>query len=228
MIDHYLRNKRMHSRHTHKLPVIEEILIGIAASSAAKFISAPFSTIVTRKQTHALMYPHAKPPTITDIFHDVMREKGITGFWSGYSAGFLLTLNPTITYLLYEGLKRVAGGKQKRLKGGETFLLAAVSKAIATGITYPLAVAKSRTQVGEEEDIAAADVNIIGKAIKKGLRRKVKRANNVVHVLVDIFKQEGIAALYEGVMVEIVRGFVSNGTSTPLSELRSCLFDTLR
>jgi len=221
MIDHYLRNKRMHSRHTHKLPIIEEILIGIAASSAAKFISAPFSTIVTRKQTHALMYPQAKPPTITDIYHDVMREKGITGFWSGYSAGFLLTLNPTITYLLYEGLKRVAGGKQKRLKGGETFLLAAVSKAIATGITYPLAVAKSRTQMqGEEEDIA--DMNIIGKAIKKGLRRKVKRANNVVHVLVDIFKREGIAALYEGVMVEVARGFVSNGTSTPLSKLKSC------
>ncbi|RPB02108.1 mitochondrial carrier [Choiromyces venosus 120613-1] len=219
MIHHYLRNKRMHSRHAHKLPIIEEILIGIAASSAAKFISTPFSTIVTRKQTHALMYPHAKPPTITDIFHDVMREKGITGFWSGYSAGFLLTLNPTITYLLYEGLKRVAGGKQKRLKGGETFLLAAVSKAIATGITYPLAVAKSRTQIqGDEDDIAAADVNIIGKAIKKGLRRKVKRANNVVHVLVDIFKQEGIAALYEGVMVEITRGFVSNGISILIKE----------
>ncbi|KAG0641840.1 hypothetical protein HOY80DRAFT_882525 [Tuber brumale] len=207
----------MHSRHAHKLPIIEEILIGIAASSASKFISTPFSTIVTRKQTHALIYPHAKPPTITDIFHDVMREKGITGFWSGYSAGFLLTLNPTITYLLYEGLKRVAGGKQKKLKGGETFLLAAVSKAIATGITYPLAVAKSRTQVqGEEED--AAEVNIIGKAIKKGLRRKVKRANNVVHVLVDIFKREGIAALYEGVMVEITRGFVSNGISILIKE----------
>ncbi|KAG0137076.1 hypothetical protein HOY82DRAFT_477818 [Tuber indicum] len=209
----------MHSRHAHKLPVIEEILIGIAASSAAKFISTPFSTIVTRKQTHALMYPHAKPPTITDIFHDVMREKGITGFWSGYTAGCLLTLNPTITYLLYEGLKRVAGGKQKKLKGGETFLLAAVSKAIATGITYPLAVAKSRTQIqGEEEDIAAVEVNIIGKAIKKGLRRKVKRANNVVHVLVDIFKREGIAALYEGVIVEIARGFVSNGISILIKE----------
>ncbi|PWW77464.1 mitochondrial carrier [Tuber magnatum] len=219
MIHHYLRNKRLHSRHARKLPIIEEILIGVAAGSAAKFISAPFSTVVTRKQTHSLMYPQAKPPTTTEIFHDVMREKGITGFWSGYSAGFLLTLNPTITYLLYEGLKRVAGGKQKRLKGGETFLLAAVSKAIATGITYPLAVAKSRTQIqGEEEDIAAADVDIVGKAIKKGLRRKVKRANNVVHVLVDIFKREGIAALYEGVMVEITRGFVSNGISILIKE----------
>ncbi|CUS12022.1 unnamed protein product [Tuber aestivum] len=219
MIHHYLRNKRLHSQHARKLPIIEEILIGIAAGSAAKFISTPFSTIVTRKQTHSLMYPDAKPPTITDIFYDVMREKGITGFWSGYSAGLLLTLNPTITYLLYEGLKRVAGGKQKKLKGGETFLLAAVSKAIATGITYPLAVAKSRTQIqAEEEDIAAADMNIVGKAIKKGLRRKVKRANNVVHVLIDIFKREGITALYEGVMVEITRGFVSNGISVLIKE----------
>lgn len=202
----------MHRRHTEKLPVIEEILIGIAASSVAKFISTPFSAVVTRKQTHSMLYPHARPLSVVDIFHDIMQERGIIGFWSGYSASFLMAINPTITFLLYEGLKKGAGGGHRKLKGGETFLLAAVSKAIATGITYPLAVARSRAQMQCEEDRSDFhNMGHIDKAVKKGLERRIKEHSSVVHMLVYILRREGIASLYEGVMIEMFRGFVSNG-----------------
>lgn len=214
-IDSYLRNKRLHKRHAQGLPVLEELLIGLAAGSVSKFFLTPFNTIATRKQTHIMLYPNSKAASIVDIYHDIMREKGITGFWSGYSAGAFLSLNPSITFLLYESLKGFAGGKRRRLKGAETFLLAAVAKAIATGMTYPLAVARSRAQISnEDDDFNFGDMISIGKVgqgVKKVISRKARRSGNVIEVLADIFKREGIAGLYEGVLGEILRGFVSSG-----------------
>lgn len=218
MIDSYLRNKRLHKRHSQKLPVLEELLIGLAAGSVSKFFLTPFNTIATRKQTYAMLYPNAEAPGIVGIYHDIMREKGITGFWSGYSASAFLSLNPSITFLLYESLKNFAGGKQRKLKGAETFLIAAVAKAIATGLTYPLAVAKSRTQIANEEDFdtgSFASIGKAGEAIGRTISRKARRSRNVIEVLADIFKREGIAGLYEGVLGELLRGFVSSGKLLP-------------
>lgn len=180
----------------------------------SKFFLTPFNTIATRKQTHAMLYPNAKSTGIVTIYHDIMREKGITGFWSGYSASAFLSLNPSITFLLYESLKGFAGGKRRKLKGAETFLLAAVAKAIATGMTYPLAVARSRAQITNEGDFNIGNLTSIGKVgdeVKKVVSRKARRGGNVIEILVDIFKREGIAGLYEGVLGEILRGFVSSG-----------------
>lgn len=162
-----------------------------------------------------MLYPNSKPTGIVTIYYDIMREKGITGFWSGYSASAFLSLNPTITFLLYESLKGFAGGKRRRLKGAETFLLAAVAKAIATGMTYPLAVARSRAQIpNEDDDISLGNLTSIGKVgaeVGKIVSRKARRSGNVIEMLVDIFKREGITGLYEGVLGEILRGFVSSG-----------------
>lgn len=162
-----------------------------------------------------MLYPNARAPGVVDIYHDIMREKGITGFWSGYSASMFLSLNPSITFLLYESLKGFAGGRRRRLKGAETFLLAAVAKAIATGLTYPLAVAKSRTQIANDDDeFHMKDLSSFGKArekLQEGFSRKTRRAGNVIEMLAEIFKKEGIAGLYEGVMGELLRGFVSSG-----------------
>lgn len=214
-IDSYLRNKRLHKRHSQGLPVLEELLIGLAAGSVSKFFLTPFNTVATRKQTHSMLYPNAKPTGIVTIYHDIMREKGITGFWSGYSASAFLSLNPSITFLLYEALKGFAGGKRRRLKGAETFLLAAVAKAIATGMTYPLAVARSRAQIAnEDDDFSLGSLTSIGKVeeeVRKRVSRKARRSGNVIKILADIFKREGIAGLYEGVLGEILRGFVSSG-----------------
>lgn len=193
-------------------------MIGLVAGSASRLFLTPFSNISTRKQTHAMLYPHAKAPGIVQIYHDIMREKGITGFWSGYSANMFLSLNPTMTFLIYESLKNFAGGNRRQMKGAETFLIAAVAKAIATGLTYPLSVAKSRAQVANDGgDFGLHDLTSVGKTgrvIKDKLSRRKRNAGNLIKVLADIFKREGIAGLYEGVLGELLRGFVSSGKSS--------------
>lgn len=222
-------------QHKHKpLPVLEELGIGIMAAAVSRFVSSPLSTIVARKQTSAMMYPHARPPSFFDIYHDIMRESGVTGFWAGYKASFFLTLNPSLTFLLYEYAKPYVRDKNHgKMDGVDSFFLAALCKAIATTATYPLNVARARAQLegtgkelemeemfqsgNEPFDRGAGTFNSRAKiraaAVKAQLNRKQKvvKAKGLIDMLVYIVKKEGISALYVGLGAELVKGFFTHG-----------------
>ncbi|KAL7273905.1 hypothetical protein RUND412_003214 [Rhizina undulata] len=218
----YLRQHRARAHNGGHIPVLEELAIGIAAGAVSKFFVSPISTIVTRKQTAAVLHPRGKTGVI-NICQDIMQEKGITGFWSGYTASLILTLNPSITFVLYESLKSAIISKKGRLRSGETFLLAAVSKAVATGLTYPFAVARTRCQVTRDsEDYVFFETHNLTEEeqvkAKKKLRKNAKKAGGVLHVLVDIIRREGVGALYDGVGAEVMKGFFSHGVSILIKE----------
>ena len=61
----------------------------------------------------------------------------------------VLTLNPAITFLLHKVSLRTLVLRLRRADPGIclTFLIAATSKLIASSITYPFSLAKTRTQV---------------------------------------------------------------------------------
>ncbi|KAI9891713.1 MAG: hypothetical protein M1814_002463 [Vezdaea aestivalis] len=134
------------------LSALEELSVGAAAGAFAKFFTTPLANIVTRKQTAAMhasqdTEPHKEPST-AEIAQRIRLEKGIRGFWAGYSSSLVLTLNPSITFFAYEFLKRSLLPSSKRTNPGArlTFLFAALSKALATSLTYPFTLAKARAQ----------------------------------------------------------------------------------
>jgi hypothetical protein len=98
----------------------------------------------------------------------------MVGFWSGYRSSILLTLNPSISYYLFELFKSkfppnsLAIGNPKPRKTHsslETFLLAAVSKSIASTVTYPFILAKTRMQVSERRDLTP--LRVLARIIKE-------------------------------------------------------------
>ncbi|KAK6519624.1 hypothetical protein TWF281_003448 [Arthrobotrys megalospora] len=188
------------------LGVFEELSIGVLAGAIAKFFTAPIANVVTRKQTAALQREKVETRTIyknTDtraIIKQIYKEKGIKGFWSGYDATLLLTLNPAITFFLYETLKSLLPRRyRERPTGGQTFLLAAISKAVASSIMYPLSMAKARSQVQKKGD-------------------KASRGFAVLEVLKEAYRTGGVAGMYEGVWGEILKGFFSNGITMLIKE----------
>jgi hypothetical protein len=190
-------------------------------------VSTPFSNIVTRKQTAAMLFPGAKPPSFSEIYHDIMREKGVTGFWSGYTASLLLTFNPSITFLLYEYAKpHIIEHKGGSLDKMDIFLLAALCKAAATALTYPMNVIRIRSQMDDGVDewdgiMDSSTSNVKGVHVSRGraarnkidahYRRAVRRASGIVDLLSEIVKREGISALYVGLGGTIAKGFLSHG-----------------
>ncbi|KAL6710483.1 hypothetical protein ACN47E_008531 [Coniothyrium glycines] len=214
----YVRQKRLDARDGGRsLPALEELGVGMVAGAFSKFFTTPLQNIVTRKQT-AAMLSQGSPTTIPalsstrDIAWEIKREKGIQGFWSGYSASLVLTLNPSITMLLHKVLLRILVPRAKREDPGArvTFLLAAISKALASTATYPFSLAKTRAQVSSQKPTSTtgdtSEMEKPGKSLPVRVRQRT-----VFSTILRIAQTEGIWALYQGVGAEVLKGFFSHG-----------------
>jgi hypothetical protein len=215
----YVRQSRLNARDTGKhLPVLEEIGVGAVAGAFSKFWTTPLQQIVTRKQTAAMVHNDSRttPSANTvDIARGILREKGLQGFWSGYSASLVLTLNPSITMLLHKVLLRLLVPRAKRDDPGAriTFLVAAVSKAMASTVTYPFSLAKTRAQVSSQKPTSVSGET--SETEKPGANRDSKaaraRQRTVFSTILRIAETEGISGLYQGLSAEVLKGFFSHG-----------------
>lgn len=153
--------------------------------------------------------------SIRSIAEAIHYEKGLRGFWSGYSASLVLTLNPSLTFFFYEALKRSLLPHSKRADPPPqaTFLLAAMSKAMASTITYPFSLSKSRLQSstsrGRDQDRSA---------VKLHVQIPQRAPSNVFAVILQIARTEGFGALYEGLGGEVLKGFFSHGITMIVKE----------
>lgn len=202
------------------LPAHEELGVGFVAGATTKLITTPIANVVTRQQAAALSAPRNQTPSFLEIAGKIYTEEGPSGFWSGYSASLILTLNPTLTFFLFEFFKRLTLPQSKRTNPPPvaTFLLAALSKACASSVTYPFSLAKARLQAGglnnKEEDDRQDRAHEGTPPSEKGKIEKLERKaarNTLFSTLRAIYKTEGPVALYEGLHLEVLRAFLSHG-----------------
>lgn len=72
------------------------------------------------------------------VAREIIREDGITGLWRGLKPSMVLTVNPAITYGMYERLKgilllaRAKTGADEKMTPWMSFVLGAFSKTLAT------------------------------------------------------------------------------------------------
>jgi hypothetical protein len=190
------------------LPVFDELAVGILAGSFAKLFTTPLSNIVARKQTSAARTKGNKKSLSTgDIASQILKEKGLAGFWSGYSATLILTLNPSLTFFLNEFLKRALLPRAKRDKPSPavTFLLAALSKVAASSITYPFSLAKTRAQVLKSTSKSGSPQSASQSSLLKTLTPQI------ISTVITIARKDGFKALYAGLQGEVLKGFFSHG-----------------
>jgi hypothetical protein len=185
----FLREKRLRraiSKGEKNLGAVEELLVGALAGVFSRFFTTPMNNLVTRKQTSGQNSADGKVASSAKIVQDIYNEKGITGtilrgiglilgFWSGYRSSILLTVNPSISYYLFELFKETfppnylsftnSRTKSKTHSSLETFLFAAISKSIASTITYPFILAKARMQVSELRNLSP--IRVLNKIIRE-------------------------------------------------------------
>ncbi|KAH8783460.1 putative peroxisomal adenine nucleotide transporter 1, partial [Hyaloscypha sp. PMI_1271] len=233
----YLRSRRLqkHGTKATTLPLLDELTVGALAGACSKFFTTPISNIVTRKQTSSMISARTSSPTsspsVSDIAQSIRSEKGLQGFWSGYSASLVLTLNPSITFFLYEFFKRAFLPRAQRDDPGArlTFLMAAVSKSIASTITYPFSLAKARAQASSSPPIDTDSAEEVKGEVEHALNKteaekagkdakKVVKRRTVFGTILKIYRTEGASALYEGIWGEILKGFFSHGITMIVKE----------
>ncbi|OMP83932.1 Peroxisomal adenine nucleotide transporter 1, partial [Diplodia seriata] len=214
------------------LPAFEEIAVGMVAGAFSKFWTTPVQNIVTRKQTASMAAARDRTSSVSpelsarDIALQIRHEKGVQGFWSGYSAALILTLNPALTFLLHESMLRLLLPRAGRAKPGSklTFLLAALSKVVASTITYPVAMAKTRAQASSQAPTETAAVDeeplLREKSSSTAAAEQTKKAGRatVFGSILAIARKEGAAGLYQGLGGEVLKGFFSHGLTMLMKE----------
>jgi Mitochondrial carrier protein len=225
----FVKDTRLRKTGTKRLPIHEELGVGMLAGAFSRLFTTPMGNIVTRKQTAAMIAAktgnsnNAPSTSVKAIAAQIREEKGIIGFWSGYSATLVLTLNPALTFLFHETLLRMTVRRERRNSPGPrtTFIIAALSKAIASCITYPFSLAKSRSQVSAKAPTPVKKVKISeGDSVEETSRKAAVniRQYTVFEMLIRIAREEGFAALYQGLEGEVLKGFFSHGLTMLLKE----------
>lgn len=174
----------------------------------------------------------------------------------GYAPTVILSINPSITYFLFETIKRLLVERQTKAVAGtnasksalaaaasltslQIFFISACSKAIASFLTYPLILTKTKLQTKktdqEEEEVQtedtkdASELATLGSAepgtpagaikeesglagqVDANAEKKERGFNGISDVIRTVIKDKGIAGLYTGCQGQVVKGFFSFG-----------------
>lgn len=134
-----------------KLPPLStaaELLLGALAGGLAQIFTIPVSVIATRQQVGQPKRPISieVPQTPEDqgddsflgVAREIIDEEGVTGLWLGIKPGLVLTVNPAITYGVFERVKsllllaQAKAGSSTKLSPWLSFIIGALSKTLAT------------------------------------------------------------------------------------------------
>ncbi|CAG8500427.1 9368_t:CDS:2 [Racocetra fulgida] len=138
----FIRTRYQQARSTSSLSTAEELILGALAGALAQIFTIPVSVVTTRQQTSSITERKSLINTAKEITH----EDGITGLWKGLGPSLVLCINPAITYGAFERFKDIMLKRNFNLTPGLIFCLGALSKTIATVVTYPYIMAKVRLQ----------------------------------------------------------------------------------
>ncbi|KAE8232261.1 hypothetical protein CF326_g2717 [Tilletia indica] len=197
----------------------EDLAAGALAGAASRLFTTPLSNVVVRKQTNSSSATssasekgkakegevvarvadsdsedegeYAEEPSILDCMREIVREKGVLGLWSGFETAAMLSITPALTFYFTHAYMRliIPGRFRDKPLPAQTFLSSALGNATATLVVFPLILAKSRLQSG---------------------KRGYKSLPDVVR---SVIRRQGMSGLYAGLETQLVKGFVSQGTT---------------
>jgi len=185
-----------HRRHP-KLGTFMELILGAAAGALAQIFTIPVSVCTTRQQTST----REERRGLFTTGRDIVREDGISGLWRGLKPSLVLCINPAITYGLFERIKDVMFPNEVRLTPGQSFWVGAVSKTIATLVTYPYIMAKVRMQ----HKPPAVHAHLHGTVEPEDHHRQ----DGAVQILQKIYKRHGALGWYKGIGPQITKAVIT-------------------
>ncbi|KAG9152202.1 hypothetical protein Leryth_016398 [Lithospermum erythrorhizon] len=135
--------------------------------------------------------------------------------FDGLGISLLLTSNPAINYTVFDQLKnRLLKGNQDKvnkhkspevLSAFSAFVLGAISKSIATCLTYPAIRCKVMIQAAETSDAEKS-------------KRKQKAHKTIPGVLYAIYRKEGVSGYFKGLQAQILKTVLSSALLLMIKE----------
>ncbi|KAJ3197198.1 ADP/ATP carrier protein [Irineochytrium annulatum] len=191
--------------------------MGALAGAISRAMTTPISVLTTRQQTST-----ANPkPGLFQTLLSIMRDEGVARLWRGLGPSLVLTVNPAITYGVFQRLRNLLLRLRARraptispppsLTRLETFLLGAVTKAIATVVTYPYIMAKVRLQWKPPSGVEAAAKGK-GREGEGGAEdAEMVRYRDTWDVLRKVWRTDGFVGWYTGMPAQLLKAVLCQG-----------------
>jgi len=200
------------------LSTVAELLLGALAGALAQVFTIPVSVIATRQQvgrdgsSPTKAGTSSSPVEIDDSFlgvaREIIEEEGFTGLWLGIKPGLVLTVNPAITYGVYERVKSVVTlAKGSKLSPFTAFILGALSKTLATVVTYPYIMAKVRIQARSACSEATGEEQ--NELPEPHHQRERSKHIGALELLAKVWEREGFVGWYQGMQAQITKAVLS-------------------
>ncbi|PKI83364.1 hypothetical protein MVES_002567 [Malassezia vespertilionis] len=192
------------------LTTLESIGAGLISGIATAFISNPIWVVNTRQTIRAVVPEKDADGQLTrkvrrlsflETMKGIVKQDGIGALWKGIGPALVLVTNPVLQYTVFEQLKgwvlksrsaRASKHAAQPLLGDfDFFWLGALSKLVATAVTYPQIVIKSRQQAMTNESLQG------------------KKMPNVWTAMTDVIQDEGIVGLYRGISSKMLQSILT-------------------
>jgi len=193
------------------LTTAESMLAGLIAGSATVILTNPIWVVNTRQtarkdvdekeherlkdlpSTEAAKEVAQRATGFVKIMMDIVKSEGIGALWSGVIPALVLVINPIIQYTVFEQLKTVVERRRgSRSTPNDAFVLGALGKLMATGITYPYSTYLTIT-------IELITVTIKARMQLKQSADVSQQYRGTIAGLKKIIKEEGAMGLYKGI-----------------------------
>ncbi|AET39655.1 uncharacterized protein Ecym_4630 [Eremothecium cymbalariae DBVPG len=169
----------MRVRKKERLGTLDSMFSGTIAGSMTAIASNPIWVVNTR-----MMVAKSDRSTFS-VFLDILQNDGFLTLFNGLKPALVLVANPIIQYTVFEQLKNflLEINNKEVLAPSWAFLLGAIGKLAATGVTYPYIILKTRMHLAKGE----------------------KKASNMWELALQTMKKEGFSGFYHGIGVKLIQ-----------------------
>lgn len=182
------------------------LVVAAAAGACTVIVTQPLDTAASRMQTSEFGKSKGLWKTLS--------EGKWTEAYDGLGISLLLTSNPSIQYTAFDQLKKKLlkasdetglEPSPQALSAFSAFVLGAVSKCVATCITYPAIRCKVMIQAAEADHVES-----------EGTQPKSKKT--VSDALYAIWRREGLIGFFKGLQAQILKTVLSSALLLMIKE----------